>query len=303
MKPAFSVIFFTVASGAGFGLFSLFVFLDLLILAYGGPGLPTADFGMTGGLALALIALGLMSSTFHLAKPANAWRAVLRFKTSWLSREGVFALLFFPLALLYLWMGFSGDTGFSRVLFGLLAVLLAWATVYSTGMIYACLKTIPAWHTPLVPAIYFLLAHSSGALLLLAFLSVRLGVVVAFAAVALLAAALAKALYYVWMGQKGMGGTTRQTATGLSRSPIRLLDAGHSHGNFVTEEFGFSLARQHVRMLRSLVFLLGFVFPLWWVVRGDADLAAATAGLLGLLLERWLFFAEARHVVRHYFET
>src|SRR5512147_562822 len=137
MHPAFSVIFFTVASGAGFGLFSLLFIADTFKL---GGGFSSEQLVIGGIVALGLIVFGLMSSTFHLANPKNAWRAVTRFRTSWLSREGVFALAFFPIAVIYLGLTWLDAHAFqtSRLMVGGLATLLAWVTVFSTGMIYAC---------------------------------------------------------------------------------------------------------------------------------------------------------------------
>ena len=99
MHPAFSVIFFTVSSGAGFGLFALLYLADLFDL---GGALPVEQKLIAGVLALVLVGAGLTSSMFHLANPKNAWRAFSRYRTSWLSREGVFAMVFFPFAMIYL---------------------------------------------------------------------------------------------------------------------------------------------------------------------------------------------------------
>lgn len=303
MKPALSVIFFTVGSGAGFGLFVLLVAADLL--GWSGP-LSAAQFLGIGGLALALIGGGLFSSTLHLANPKNAWRAFSRFKTSWLSREGWFAVLFFPPALAYLASGWAGQGGTVRAVTGVVAVLLAWLTVYSTGMIYACLKTIRQWNSPLVPALYLVFAHFSGALLLLAALRLTGGEggAIGVLALGLLAlAALLKAIYWLWIHEPTQGPSIN-TATGLTRAGVRLLDPGHSHGTFLTHEFGFRIAREQAALLKGLTFGLGFGVPVAVLaIAGNAAWGAATAaacGLAGLLVERWLFFAEAQHVVRLY---
>ena len=197
MHPAFSVIFFTVSSGAGYGLFMLIALANAL-------GLVKMDVStvIIGGiLALVLITAGLLSSTLHLANPKNAWRAVMRFKTSWLSREGVFAILFYPVALLYL-LGvyITQNQGNALVTFlGLAVVVLALATVFSTGMIYGCLKTIRQWNTALTPANYILLGLASGSVLL-SFLLAAAGASAApmagVAAGLLLIAAITKAIYY-----------------------------------------------------------------------------------------------------------
>ena len=306
MHPAFSVIFFTVASGAGFGLFSLLYIADVFSL---GGGFNREQLIMGGLMALALIVFGLLSSTFHLANPKNAWRAFNRFRTSWLSREGVFAVIFMPLALAYLMCIWWDAPAILRVSIGFAAAVLAWITVFSTGMIYACLKTIRQWHTPLVPANYLALGYASGSLLLL------MGAVVAkldtvpylaMSALIVSVAAVLKAIYYFWIGSPSVSPTIN-TATGFTRAGVKLLDTGHTHGTFLTQEFGFQIARQKAGLLRIAVFVVGFGVPglmLISIFQQPEGLWAAAVALfavmLGTSVERWLFFAEARHVVNLY---
>jgi DMSO reductase anchor subunit len=304
MHPAFSVIFFTVSSGAGFGLFALLYLADALKL---GGGLSVGQLLVAGILALILISGGLMSSMFHLANPKNAWRAFSRFRTSWLSREGVFSVAFFPFAFAYLgltWLNMDGLNGI-RLVAGGVATVLAWITVFSTGMIYGCLKTIRQWNTPLVPANYLALGHFSGALVLMIVaqsgtsdVSAYLNIVMAL----LIFAAVLKGIYYFWIANQGVASTI-QTATGFARGKVSLLDAGHTHGTFLTQEFGFQVARQYARLLKVFVFVAGFIIPLlvlsgaFGAASGSLAIVATVLALLGLIAERWLFFAEARHVV------
>ena len=306
MHPALSVIFFTVASGAGFGLFSLLYIADVFSL---GGGFNREQLIIGGLIAMALIVMGLLSSTLHLANPKNAWRAFNRFRTSWLSREGVFAVIFMPLALAYLLCIWFDAPAILRIGVGFLVAVLAWITVFSTGMIYACLKTIRQWHTPLVPANYLALGYASGSLLLL------LGAVVAkldtvpylaMSALIVSVAAVLKAIYYFWIGSPSVSSTIN-TATGLTRAGVKILDTGHTHGTFLTQEFGFQLARKWAGILRIAVFVVGFGVPGLMLIlifqQPDALWAAAVAlfaVMLGAAIERWLFFAEARHVVNLY---
>src|SRR5689334_21486091 len=141
MHPAFSVIFFTTASGAGFGLFA---WMGLMLAT--GP-MPRITTGILLATGAAFAVAGLFSSVAHLGQPTRAWRAFSQWRSSWLSREGVLALLCYAPAL---WFGMSllhgHDNGVAR---GLLAAL-SLATVLCTGMIYASLKPIPAWRHGLV---------------------------------------------------------------------------------------------------------------------------------------------------------
>jgi len=305
MHPAFSVIFFTVASGAGFGFFSLLVIADIFQL---GGGFTREQLVMTGLLGMALVVAGLLSSSLHLANPKNGWRAFARFRTSWLSREAVFAVVFMPIALAYLASAWFEGPLWLRYGLGLITAVLGWITVFSSGMIYACLKTIRQWNTPLVPANYLALGYSSGSLFLLAAAAIAEIWVVPYLAMAgliLLSAAVLKAIYYFWIRSPGLTPTI-QTATGFTRAQVRLLDVGHSHGTFLTREFGYSVARHWQLILKGVVFLLGFILPaaglvwLWFTPSVTLAFVTAGLGLAGVIVERWLFFAEARHVINLY---
>src|SRR5262249_10992868 len=143
MKPAFSIIFFTVGSGAGLGLLALAALFDLV----SPDALSSQTLWRSALFALILIAASLASSTMHLANPKNAWRSLARVRTSWLSREAAFALALFPVAGLYLVLAAKGNTGPARAVLALASVLLAWAVLFCTAMIYASLKPIRQWHT------------------------------------------------------------------------------------------------------------------------------------------------------------
>lgn len=306
MHPALSVILFTVTSGAGFGLMILLVLMDLLGL---GGGLRPETLYTAGITSLVLTTVGLMLSTGHLANPKNAWRAFFRFKTSWLSREGVFAVVYYPFAIGYLgglWLLGGEHNGLTMVL-GWIALALAIITVFSTGMIYACLKTIRQWNTALTPANYLALGVMLGSVILAGFTADGgAAVFTAQMAVAAIAVALVlKAIYYFWIGKPT--GVTINTATGFTRATVRLLDVGHSAGTFLTDEFGYEVAPGRVRLLRGVVYGLGFILPaillgMGLQAGGDAPLAwaALVSAFLGIATERWLFFAEARHVVNLY---
>jgi len=176
-------------------------------------------------------------------------------------------------------------------------------------MIYACLKTIRQWNTPLVPANYLALGYASGSLLLLlgaVYAGLDTTPYIAMSALIVSIAAVLKAIYYFWIRSPGLTPTIN-TATGLTRAKVKLLDTGHTHGTFLTQEFGFRIARQKAGLLKAVVFVVGFALPglmLVWVFNQHggqtAAIVAAFAGIAGAAVERWLFFAEARHVVNLY---
>ncbi|MDA7809578.1 dimethyl sulfoxide reductase anchor subunit [bacterium] len=303
MHPAFSVLIFTVTSGAGYGLLAWLGAGQLLGFT---QTLTVNQQIIIGLMAMVLVSIGLVSSTMHLANPKNAWRSFSRFRTSWLSREAVFAILLYPVAGLYAAAIFWQWPGVN-ILAGL-SMILALVTLFTTSMIYASLKTIRQWNTPMVPALFMAYALISGGLLFLAVdaffgtLKPQLQAVVMGLVVITLAL---KLVYFFWQGKPQ--GATIQTATGFSQASVRLLDAGHSAPTFLNREFGYQVAADQLLRLRIIMTLVTFIVPLALVYCVFGGLVGAEllglAWLImmaGLLLERWLFFAEARHVVRLY---
>jgi DMSO reductase anchor subunit len=314
MKPALSIVFFTVASGAGLGLLALLALADLCPV----PLLASAALPRGIALALVLVAAGLASSVLHLAKPSNAWRAFARVRTSWLSREAVLAALLFPLTLVYLGMIGFGAAGIHRALLAMAVCVVAWGLLFCTAMIYASLKPIRQWRTAWTPAAYLLLGHWSGALLALV-LAIGYGgdpVSWAWLAATLGVTALVAKVGYWRHGATDRAGNPALTLEqaigvphgvrppGISVAQARLFDAGHTQRTFLTDEFVFRIARRHAQAVRGAALALGFGVPLVWLATGPrhwgAALAVAMLAIVGLLAERWLFFADARHTVRLY---
>ncbi len=312
MHPAFSVIFFTVVSGCGYGLLFL---LGLILLAD-----PRA-LGSEAAILLALGALasaaGLTSSMFHLGQPQRAWRAFTQWRSSWLSREGVAATLsFLPVGALLAAYWLRADTTLVRALaFGL--ALFAAITVYCTAQIYASLKTIAAWHNNYVTPGYLLFALLGGGTWLYAWRSQfgnnaagSLGL--GWLLIALcVAAALLKFTYWRHVDTQSSPATI-ESATGLGRfGTVRSAETPHTEENYLTREMGFALARKHSARLRRIALTLLAPLPITllliaMVVSAYAWLPACTAAAviaLGLFVERWLFFAEAKHVVMLYYST
>ena len=309
MHPAYSVIFFTTASGAGYGLL---IWLGLL-----GPlgWVPqTAAFGFVGiGLSLVLITGGLLSSTAHLGHPERAWRALSQWRTSWLSREGVASIAtYVPAGLLGIGWVFLERTDGIFALMGVLAAALAVATIVCTGMIYASLPTIRAWHQPFVVPVYLALALATGALLL-SFLLLLFGFETAWApwlAVVTIAAAWVLKTASWSHADRAERTYTVEQATGLGRfGKVRPLEPPHTQPNYVMREMGYQIGRKHAQKLRRIAVLLTFVVPglLTLLMATGAPfglllaLAAVISAGIGVLVERWLFFAEAEHVVMLYY--
>jgi DMSO reductase anchor subunit len=307
LHPAPSIVFFTTASGAGYGLLVFTALAGLLGLV------PVTT---TSGLAflvpsLALITAGLLSSLAHLGHPERAWRAFSQWRSSWLSREGVAALVTYLPTLVLAWRWIGAET--VTPLAALAAAAMALVTVYCTAMIYASLKPIPRWHHPLVPAIYLAMALASGGLIGVA-ITAWLGAARPAAAILVVLVVLAVAWWLKWQYWSGIDtakpAASTADAIGLGdRGTARLVEAPHTERNYILDEMGFKIARRHKAKLRRQALLAGAALPAGALLLGLAFAPAAplllalaaAAALVGTLVERWLFFAEAEHVVMLYY--
>ena len=312
MHPAFSVIFFTTLSGAGYGLWFWLALWQLGSRA-GDGGVSAQVIGLA--LGLVLVSAGLLSSTLHLGKPLRAWRAFSQWRSSWLSREGVLAVLAYLPVLALLGMLLAHGPLLARL--GppawVALMLLALATVACTAMIYVSLQTIPAWSHPLVLPVYLGFALQVGGLLAAAMISLQAGVGnLVGLAILLLSFALwrLKKRYWQEIDLRQLP-ATRTSALGLPADrSVKVFEHPHTEANYLTLEMGFVLARKHSRKLRAMAIVLfaGIpalcALPLWLLPHFAAApwlCLAALSALLGSMVERWLFFAEARHVLMLYY--
>jgi DMSO reductase anchor subunit len=319
MHPALSVIFFTTLSGAGYGLLCW-----AALGALNGSAAPRTLLAATL-LALVLATAGLLASFWHLGKPLRAWRAFSQWRTSWLSREGVAAVLTYVPALLFAAMllpamigphalGEPLVPGTRGTLVALALLGCALATVACTAMIYASLKPIPAWgHTLVLPG-YLGFALLCGGLLLAALGAAQSGLApspTATKGLLFLAAALGALKLHYWRSIDAAAlPATRGDAVGLPGREVSVFERPNTEANYITREMAFVVARAHAERLRGLALVLFAVVPILCVlaigrVPGVAPAAwlwgAAIASLAGAFVERWLFFAQARHIVTLYY--
>ncbi|MEM6972702.1 MAG: DmsC/YnfH family molybdoenzyme membrane anchor subunit [Pseudomonadota bacterium] len=287
MHPAPSIIVFTVFSGLGFGL-----------LAWLGAGFlaPTGWAAFAHyALAFALAGGGLIAATFHLANPRNAVKSFSQWRTSWLSREAVLAAA--TMAVMGLQAALSVFAAPVAAL-GWLGAGLAVATVYATAMIYGQLRSVPRWHQPLTPVLFVVMALGGGALLA--------GQVLVALILLPLAALVQIAVWLVGDGRFAAAGSTMESATGLgSMGRVRLLEPPHTGENYLLREMVHVVARRHAVRLRWIALAAMAPLPvLMLLATGGGTVAATLAALChlaGALAARWLFFAEAEHVVGLYY--
>jgi DMSO reductase anchor subunit len=325
MRPTFSIIFFTVLSGAGYGVLFLaglsFLQTDSLLVGAGeAAALVRAQRACEVALVVgaALAATGLVFSVGHLGKPLRAWRAFSQWRSSWLSREGVLAVLTFVPVIALLWSLLSGGDVRAPVAKGLGVALacLCVATVFCTARIYSSLKPVRAWHNGYVLPSYLLLAFYAGALWMAPiqfeyriFSPLASWAWIALAVNALVVAPLCAGLkfaYWRWL-DADRATPNAGDATGLARlGNVRSFEQPHTQENYLTHEMGFVLARKHARRLRAIALVLILFAPLLTFAPAFAIGYASTwvglvLGMLGIFVERWLFFAEARHAVIAYY--
>ena len=307
MRPAASILLLTTVTGFAFGLLAwigAYTALGLL------PGEP--HFAVTGiALGLFLASVGLGASLLHLGRMDRAWRSFSQWRSSWLSREGVGAVLVYPVAVLLVVAMRWDRSGLMTRLAGAALLVTSLATVLCTAMIYASLKPIRQWHNPHTAPDYLLYAAFSGALLfalLHAALVGRTASADLIAAVTAAAALIAKRAYWHHVDAQTPLASLA-AAIGLPKDrEVRPLDAPHFTENYVLREMGFAIARRHGARLRRIALGLGFGAPLALTILASLSIVplAATAvavvcAVVGLLTERWLFFAEATHVSALYY--
>lgn len=287
MHPARSIIAFTTLSGLGLGLLFWLGIDPDPNGGWVGFTFFTLGFGMTGG--------GLAASTFHLGHPERAFKAFSQWRSSWLSREAWAAAAAMVVMGLYAFCLIV--LGVHVAVLGWLGALLCLATVGTTSMIYAQLKTIPRWHHWSTPLLFFALSLGGGALL------------AGKISMAMLFIALAGGVqaYWFWQGDQRFShaGATIGTATGLGdRGAVRAFEPPHTGTNYLLNEFVYVVGRKHGDKLRVISLGLMTVVPLlilWTNPHHLMAIVAVLSHVTGVVVSRWLFFAQAEHVVGLYY--
>jgi DMSO reductase anchor subunit len=323
MKPAFSVIFLTTLIGAGQGLFlalftqQTYALFDLL------PRQDDRFYGYGSLLALVFLAAGLFASFFHLGHPERAWRSATQWRTSWLSREVIVLPAFMGVVFLYgaahlmdwkpvlvtLPSGLAIDL---TIVLGGIGTLLAFALFVCTGMIYACLRFLREWHSPLTIINFILLGGASGFTLAAFYAAVvtpsQSGFFAGWAVI-ITVLGLAGRSAALWRNARLRPKSSLQTAIGIKHPHIVQKTQGAMGGSFNTREFFHGKSAAFIGSLKPTFLVLAFALPLLLLAPSLSHPAAWVLGIafavqyLGLLVERWYFFAEANHPQNLYYQT
>jgi len=323
MHPAMSVIFLTVLIGAGQGLF-LALFTSQIIQP---SAILPEKFGFSfyvigSAIAVALLGLGLLASFFHLGHPERAWRSAAKWKTSWLSREVIVLPLAMLLIFLYglahyfnhavtLFILPGGTVVDATILLGTIGVFVTIALFVCTAMIYGCIKFLQEWHSPLTVVNFSLLGLASGFTLATAF-SAYMGTEFTqfYASSAIVLTVLAAIFRIISMirNSKINPKSDLKSAIGVNHPVIKQISQGSMGGSFNTREYFHGKKMSFVRNMKYIFLFLAFIVPLvlLFVSLGNAVflilVIAFAVQMIGLLAERWYFFADANHPQNLYYQ-
>ena len=312
MNPAFSVIFLTTLCGAAQGLFIALWGAELA--GFGVDAQERGFFVLGGGIAVLLSGLGLVASFFHLGRPERAWRTATMWRTSWLSREVIALPLFMALLLAWTLMHAGGSRGTLGL--GLLTALACAALFICTAMVYASVRFLQEWASAFTLVNLTLLGLASGFTLAAALSSHgpafnAVPLTPAFAACALLftlAAWVTRSLSLL-RNARLKPKSTLQSALGIRHPVVVQKSMGFMGGSFNTREFFHGRSPGALRQVKWGFIVGAFVLPLVLLWGGLATGSPALFGFaflvqyLGMLAERWFFFAQANHPQNLYYQA
>jgi len=317
MNPAFSVVFLTTLSGAGQGLLIALVGVELALhLGVGdAAAVPPMFYVVGAALSCVLGVLGLVASFFHLGHPERAWRAIAMWRTSWLSRECLCLPAFLACTFAY---GVAHAFALPYALdIGIVAVIASALLFVCTGMIYACLRFLQEWATPLTLVNFALLGCASGFMLATAcaaLLASKLIVPLALAACLLTLAGFVSRSASLARNARLRPKSTVQSATGIRAARVEQKSRGFTAGAFNLREFFHGKTPETLKRIKWTFIVAAFIVPFCLVAGliaaggvsfGVSFALLCVASLIqygGLVAERWFFFAEARHPQNLYYK-
>ena len=308
MHPSKSIIFFTVMSGTGYGIIICLSYFELIT---------EINFQYSFKLSIIIISflfisLGLLSSTLHLGHPERAWRSFSQWRSSWLSREGLAAIITY-IPLMFFYLLWYLDISLYKYLL-VTSSILCLVTIYCTGQMYATLKTIPAWNNILITPIYLINAISMGALCiycLTRFYETEVSQLYELTLISLTLCLFLKLIYWFYISTKTT--STANTATGLGKNNnVSFFEGPHTGKNFLTTEMINKIKKERANFLRLCFVILTCILPTYMIIQ-EASLIVNILilklsffitlifAIIGMFMERYLFFIQAKHVVSLYY--
>jgi len=280
-------------------------------------------YGIGSGLVLGLLIVGLIASVFHLGHPKKALGALTQWRTSWLSREAI--LLPVLLFLVFLYGGlhllnwkpvlFSIGEGVQidlTLMIGGVATLVCFGLYLATAMIYASLRLLQEWATPLTVINFLLLGGASGFTLATTFAMTSAPQLVEFYgtwAIVITLTGFCSRGISLYRNSQLRYQSKLQSAIGIRHDQIRQLHQGAMGGNFNTKEFFHGREAELLQQIQWGFLILGFILPILLLTVGlvmetiELLTAAVLIQYTGLLLERWFFFADSKHPQNLYYRA
>ncbi len=325
MNPAFSVIFLTTLIGVGQGLFIALLSVQGYTTAQFLPAQGDQFYIVGSAIAMVFLILGLFASFFHLGHPERAWRAASMWRTSWLSREVIVLPMFMGAVVVYGVLHYIDLGGQTTVLeqsmtnkdiitlaVGIGGVVACFALFICTGMIYACLKFLQEWHSPLTVINYTILGMASGftlASLYASYIESELLHFITGWAITLTIVGFITRIASLMRNHRIKYKSNLQTAIGVRHTNIQQKAMGAMGGSFNTREFFHNKKATFIKSIKWIFLLMVFIIPIILLVIGYQQKtlslfwAAFISQYIGLLAERWFFFAQARHPQNLYYQT
>ena len=328
MNPAFSVIFLTTLIGAAQGMFMALVTGQVYSIANLLAPQDSVSFYATGSLmALILLGAGLVAAVFHLGKPSyfftRAWRGMSQWRTSWLSRELIALPVFMFLVCLYglvhyleltsPWFVIKGLIPVdASLLIGTVGVVMSIVLFVSTAMIYASLRFLQEWHSPLTVANFIFFGLASGFTMAAAFSAWAQVDLVGFfgtwAVIFTVISAITRG-FSMLRNKKIKHKSTMTTALGIRHTKITQRSMGFMGGSFNTREYFHGASDATLAAVRMFFLLAVFAAPVALLAASNAlesaylPMLAFAVQYVGLLAERWYFFTEGKHPQNLYYQT
>jgi len=308
MRPQLSIILFTTLAGMAQGLLFFIALLNIEAPVLSAPFIAI----LALPVSFVLLTLGLVASFFHLGHPERAWRAAMMWRTSWLSREVIALPAVMALTAITFFFVISGMVPawlWAALLIGTLALWIC------TAKIYQCIRFIQEWSHPSTLSNFILLGLTSGGLLLEFLLmlwndpSVPLGMgLISGANFILLFLALNLKLWIWRRNQQLKPKSNLASATGIKGNNIRQTSMGFMGGSFNTREFFHHQTDRAISNIRKIILLMAYIGPMILLAfsMNSPSIAEIAFALfihyIGLLAERWMFFAEANHPQNLYYQ-
>ncbi len=312
MHPAFSVIFLTTLIGVAQGLFTALMIGQTYELSDSSLSFGNDFYAFGAVLVLLFMGGGLIASFFHLGRPERAWRSATMWRTSWLSREVIAIPFFMGVTFLYAYLQYTGAQTSTTLLIGLIGVIASFILFYCTGMIYACITFLREWATPLTIVNFIFFGTASGFAFAAFYASIsapELMNVYSGFAIVLTILGWATRIWTLRRNAALKPKTTTQTAIGAQHPQVRQVSQGQMGGSYNTREFFHHKTAETVKKVKLTFLILAFPIPVLLLCLGMATesgfvfFLAFTAQYVGLLAERWYFFAQVNHPQNIYYQT